>query len=95
MPPDGLVLLGGRRTIHEPFNAPPNRKGGAPRNSRREPEVREGDRPVETSQADDRLAVGRGFVAALERQAWDELVAFLDPAVQFRTADPAWFTGCR
>ena len=41
-----------------------------------------------TSQADDQLAVGRGFVAAIERQAWAELAALFDPTVQFRALIP-------
>jgi hypothetical protein len=41
-----------------------------------------------TSHADDQLAVGRGFVAALERQAWEELAGLLDPTVQFRALIP-------
>jgi hypothetical protein len=41
------------------------------------------------SQTNDPLAIGRGFVAALERQAWEELAACLDPSVQFRALIPS------
>jgi hypothetical protein len=40
------------------------------------------------SPSDDRLAVGRGFVAALAHRAWPELAAFFDSAVQFRALIP-------
>ena len=33
-------------------------------------------------------ALGRGFVSAIERQAWEELAALFDPAVQFRALIP-------
>lgn len=40
------------------------------------------------SPADDPLEVGRNFVVALERQAWEELAATFDPAVRFRALIP-------
>ena len=42
-----------------------------------------------TSQTDDVLAIGRGFVGALERQAWGDLAAFFDAAVKFRALIPS------
>ena len=43
------------------------------------------------SSSEDPLAIGRGFVSALERQDWGELAALLDPAVQFRALTPRGF----
>ena len=42
-----------------------------------------------TARTSDPLAIGRGFVAALEHQAWAELAACFDPNVQFRALIPS------
>jgi hypothetical protein len=34
--------------------------------------------------ADDGIAIGERFIAAIERRAWDELAESFDPMVQFR-----------
>lgn len=43
---------------------------------------------METLHVDDPLEVGRGFLDTLGRQAWQDLPAFFDPAVQFRALTP-------
>jgi hypothetical protein len=41
-----------------------------------------------TLQSNDPLEIGKGFVRALEHQAWEELAFFFDTAVQFRALIP-------
>ena len=43
------------------------------------------------SYTDQPLEVGRAFIAALERQSWQDLAACLDPIVQFRALTPKGF----
>ena len=43
------------------------------------------------SRTDKSLEVARGFIAALERQSWQDLAACLDPTVQFRALTPKGF----
>ena len=41
-----------------------------------------------TLQSDDALEIGKGFIRALEHQAWEELATFFDSAAQFRALTP-------
>jgi hypothetical protein len=46
---------------------------------------------LEPSPKKDKLSIARDFIAAIERQAWAELAASLDPAVHFRALTPKGF----